>query len=350
MVLFLGDYVDADAVDRGVRAPPAYLAVEADSLERYRMRYALYKLDPDLQAAHHSAPWIVTWDDHEVANDHGRGSIPTARRAAAYQAFWEHQPVRVPPPWAVAMTLHRRFAFGSLAALHILDTRQHRAVNVAGEHWQRDSPSRRDPRRSVLGPEQEAWLSHGLRRSTATWNLLGQQVIAGRLDLDPTDGQLFNVDAWDGYPVAQRRLHAELARARNPVVLTGDVHAGTPSTSCGIRCPSRWSSPRTSISSGGDGASILPTGVTLLAANGDPKYVNQRRRRAVPADTGGADGGLPDRPVRQPAGGAHRDRSLVLRPDRNPPPRLTSSSGCDRWRDLVYGGRRPTYHRGWPPP
>ena len=217
------------------------------------------------------------------------------------------------------MTLHRRFAFGSLAALHILDTRQHRAVSVAGEHWQRDTPSRRDPRRSVLGPEQEAWLSHGLRRSTTTWNLLGQQVIAGRLDLDPTDGQLFNVDMWDGYPVAQRRLHAELGRVRNPVVLTGDVHAGYALDIVRDQVPVAVDLAVMSISSGGDGTSILPTGATLLAANGDLKYVNQRRGlRAVLADTGGADGGLPDRPVRQPARG-RPTRPIARSPSRPEP-------------------------------
>ena len=96
VVLFLGDYVYETPFGHGVRTLPPDLAAEADSLERYRMRYALYKLDPDLQAAHHSAPWIVTWDDHEVANDYGGESIPTARRTAGYQAFWEHQPLRVP--------------------------------------------------------------------------------------------------------------------------------------------------------------------------------------------------------------------------------------------------------------
>ena len=187
VVLFLGDYVYEHAIDHGVRVPPTDLAAEADSLDRYRMRYALYKLDPDLQAAHHSAPWIVTWDDHEVVNDYAGSSITSARRADAYRAFWEHQPLRVRRPRGPTMRLHRRFTFGSLAELHLLDTRQHRAPSVDGEHWQRDSLSRRDAQRSVLGPEQEAWLASGLRRSTATWNVLGQQVIAGRLDLDPTD-------------------------------------------------------------------------------------------------------------------------------------------------------------------
>jgi alkaline phosphatase D len=277
VVLFLGDYVYEHAIDRGVRIPPPDLAAEADSLERYRMRYALYKLDPDLQAAHHSAPWIVTWDDHEVANDYGGESIPTARRVAAYQAFWEHQPLRVHRPQVSRMTLHRRFAFGSLAELHVLDTRQHRAARVEGDHWQRDSPSRRDPRRSVLGPQQEAWLARGLRGSSARWNVLGQQVIAGHLDLDPTGGELFNVDAWDGYPAAQRRLHGELAGVRNPVVLTGDVHAGYALDIVRDRERVAVELAATSISSGGDGASILPTGRTLLAANAHLRYVNQRR-------------------------------------------------------------------------
>ena len=277
VVLFLGDYVYEHAIDDGVRVPPTELATEGDSLERYRLRYALYKRDPDLQAAHHSAPWIVTWDDHEVVNDYASDSIAAARRAGAYQAFWEHQPLRVPSPRRSGVSMHRRFAFGSLAALHVLDTRQHRARPVAGGHWQRDSPSRRDPQRSVLGPDQEEWLARGLTESSATWNVLAQQVVAGRMDLDPTAGELFNADAWDGYPAAQRRFHRELARAGNPVVLTGDVHAGC-ALDIGLdRVPIAVELAATSISSGGDGDVILPTGQRLLAANPHLRYVNQRR-------------------------------------------------------------------------
>ena len=149
VVLFLGDYVYEHAIDHGVRVPPTDLAAEADSLERYRMRYALYKLDPDLQAAHHSAPWIVTWDDHEVVNDYAGSSIASARRADAYRAFWEHQPLRVRRPLrahhAVAPALRVRCRSPSSTCSTPASTAPRASRESTGNETRRHGEIRCDP-------------------------------------------------------------------------------------------------------------------------------------------------------------------------------------------------------------
>ena len=118
--------------------------------------------------------------------------------------------------------MHRRLDYGDLATFHVLDTRQHRSPVEPGDSWQPSSAVRTDRTRTVLGAAQEAWLRRGLATSATRWNVVAQQVLAGRLDL-LGDGELFNVDAWDGYQAAQQRFHGDLARTSNPVVVTGDV-------------------------------------------------------------------------------------------------------------------------------
>ena len=295
-VVFLGDYIYEVGMappnnGRGRLTPmPERLASEATTLEDYRARYAWYKRDPDLQAAHHVAPWIATWDDHEVANNYAAAisEQPTsrasfaARRAAAYQAYWEHLPLRSRAPTRSALRMHRRLSFGSLADLHVLDTRQYRSDQVAGDAWQHTTPERTNPNRTMLGDRQERWLHGGLRTSNATWNLVAQQVIAGRLRIDSGDDEVFNVDTWDGYPVAQQRLCAALANATNPVVLTGDLHAGyaldiaNPIDTTGAAIVAAEFAA-TSVSSGGDGTDLSPAGKRLLDANPHLHFASQRR-------------------------------------------------------------------------
>ncbi|WP_374046793.1 alkaline phosphatase [Massilia sp. YIM B02763] len=217
---------------------------ESFTLGDYRRRYAQYKSDPQLQAAHLAAPWIVTWDDHEVANDYAalrdeRLSATFAqRRAAAYQAFYEHMPLRLPPPNSFAsVRMFQRLDWGRLARFHVLDDRQYRAVqacprtNAGGSSsvTARACPALLDPRRSMLGAEQEAWLEAGLRSSNARWNVLAQQTLmapSSQVPAATADGGRFWTDGWDGYPAARRRLLDTLVttRAANPLVLGGDVH------------------------------------------------------------------------------------------------------------------------------
>lgn len=247
LVAFLGDYIYEWGAFRLQHPQPGERIVrqnESFDLQSYRQRYAQYKTDPDLQAAHLVAPWIVTWDDHEVANDYAADRDErlsqdfAARRAAAYQAFYEHMPLRLPPPRSFAsVRMFQRYDWGRLARFHVLDDRQYRAAqacpgkNLGGSNsvGPRACRSLLDPRRTMLGREQEAWLAGGLQSSKARWNILAQQTLMAQSTQLPIaaagDGR-FWTDGWDGYPAARQRLLDTLvsSRARNPLVLGGDVH------------------------------------------------------------------------------------------------------------------------------
>jgi alkaline phosphatase D len=246
LVAFLGDYIYEWGAFTRDHPPRAVRANESFTLDQYRARYAQYKTDPDLQAAHLAAPWIVAWDDHEVANDYAgerderlAADFP-ARRAAAYQAFYEHMPLRLPPARNgrfPGMKMYQRYDWGQLARFHVLDDRQYRAVEVCAPAGRGGStsvtplacPSLRDPRRTMLGAEQEAWLSNGLKNSRARWNVFAQQTLmaqASQVPIHGPDDGRFWTDGWDGYPAARARLLDTLASsgAANPVILAGDVH------------------------------------------------------------------------------------------------------------------------------
>ncbi|MYN00488.1 alkaline phosphatase [Pseudoduganella sp. DS3] len=234
LVAFLGDYIYEWGPYSLQHPATALRRDESFSLAEYRARYAQYKSDADLQAAHHAAPWVVTWDDHEVANDYSpnRDELLSAdfvqRRAAAYQAFFEHQPVR-------AQRIYQRYDWGRLARFHVLDTRQYRsqhACQPAGRGgstsvYRRACAALADPRRTMLGVEQERWLAQGLKESKASWNIVAQQTLMAQLSQVPlasdSDGR-FWTDGWDGYAAARKRLLDAMQAARNPLVLSGDVH------------------------------------------------------------------------------------------------------------------------------
>lgn len=241
LVLFLGDYIYEYAGTVDAVRPVAGGLVS--SLEGYRDRYAQYKADPLLQAAHAAAPWLVIWDDHEVENDYAGlegGSLFgdfKAQRAAAYQAWWEHMPLpKAMRPRGHEMRIHGHLDWGRLARIHLLDNRQHRDVQACprpgrafGSNTvaQADCPALADPRRTLLGSAQEQWLadSWSLERP---WNLLAQQTLMARLaGRDGSGRPTVWTDGWDGYPAARRRLLQAAASRRVPglVALGGDVHA-----------------------------------------------------------------------------------------------------------------------------
>ncbi|MFL6660158.1 MAG: alkaline phosphatase D family protein [Massilia sp.] len=245
LVAFLGDYI-YEWGPYSLRHPTsAQRTEESFTLAQYRARYAQYKSDPDLQAAHLAAPWIVTWDDHEVANDYARDSDErrdphfAERRAAAYQAFYEHMPLRQGPPREGAfgeLRMYQRYDWGRLARFHVLDDRQYRSTHACGPKDRGGSSSvtrackeLRSPERTMLGKEQDAWLAEGLRLSKARWNFIAQQTPMAQSSQVPiikaSDGR-FWTDGWDGYPVARERLFDALraSGAANPVLLAGDVH------------------------------------------------------------------------------------------------------------------------------
>lgn len=221
-VVWLGDYI-YEGDDELVRPLPPGGPTESEDLDGYRFRYATARLDPDLTANHHAHPWVVTWDDHEVRNNHTgeAGSVPVARRAAAYQAWWEHMPVRVPPPEITTFRLHRSVRLGANLELLVLDTRQHRsAPGCGGNLVEATCADLDDGTRTVLGPQQEEWLVGEAAASDARWTAVAQSVVVARaVVLDQ-----LNADAWDGYPAARRRLLEALAPVRNAVFLTGDIH------------------------------------------------------------------------------------------------------------------------------
>jgi alkaline phosphatase D len=239
LVLHVGDYIyegesghKGDVVERSFPTPH-----DCASLDDYRFRYSLYKTDPALQAAHAAAPWIVTWDDHEVCNDYAgdHDEHPDRfprdaflrRRAAAYQAYYEHQPLRrANLPHGPDMLLYRRLEFGRLVSFHVLDTRQYRTVQPQGGGRKPASPVLLDPKGTIMGDRQRAWLFDGLTRSPAAWNAVAQQVMFARVDLAPDPEVIYPMDKWSGYEFERRRLlrHFHDAKVRNPVVLSGDIH------------------------------------------------------------------------------------------------------------------------------
>ncbi|MFD7519028.1 alkaline phosphatase D family protein [Streptomyces niveus] len=300
VVIHLGDYLYEYAVtavggarNYTDRRLPAHYNRETITLEDYRLRYGLYKSDPDLMAAHAAHPFIVTWDDHETENNYAgetpENDVPPEefllRRAAAYRAYWENQPLRTPQrPDGADMRLYRRLHFGRLAQFDILDTRQYRSDQAYGDGWQVPGPESEDPARTMTGATQERWLLDGWQQSRATWNLLPQQVtFAQRRDVPRPDFKL-SMDGWDGYPASRKRIldGADAAGLENLMVLTGDVHVGY-----GFDLKADFDDPAsrtvgteivaTSIASGKDGADKPSNWTNLTTANPHLKFYNGRR-------------------------------------------------------------------------
>ncbi len=236
LVAHLGDYIyEYAGVDARVRK---YATTEIRTLDHYRARYAQTKGDPALQAAHAVAPWIITWDDHEFDNNyaglHGENDMESEdqmrqRRAVAYQAWWEHMPVRVPRVrnWA-DLTITRALDWGGLARFWVLDERQYRSDQPCGDGNQLvPCGDWADPARTMLGAEQERWLFDGLGASTARWQVLANQVRIAPFDNAPGGDRRLSMDQWSGYPAALDRLSRAIAqRAPNrTIAITGDIHS-----------------------------------------------------------------------------------------------------------------------------
>ncbi|MBX3499428.1 MAG: alkaline phosphatase D family protein [Alphaproteobacteria bacterium] len=240
LVVHVGDYIYE--MSWGRRHVRKHGTANPTTLAEYRDRYALYKSDADLQAAHAACPWVVTWDDHEVENDYTDDRSPMTsdrgfflrRRAAAYRAWYEHMPV--PPsmaPSGPGMRIHDSWRFGDLVDLFLLDDRQYRSHHACadgkgGRALFTDCAERIDPRRTMLGAGQEAWLRDGLSRARGRWTLIAQQTLMAEADRAAADAgeRAYWMDGWDGYPAARQRLLDAMAARRNAnhVVLGGDIH------------------------------------------------------------------------------------------------------------------------------
>jgi alkaline phosphatase D len=238
LVVFLGDYIYESSWGRDhVRK---HASPEPYTLEAYRNRYAQYKSDEDLQAMHAAAPWLYTWDDHEVDNDYagdrGEDLHPAflERRAAAYRACFEHLPLRASTlPVGPDMRLYERYRWGGLAEFSVLDDRQYRShqacpkANRGGSNTVGAScTARLDPALTLLGAEQEKWLAEGVGASRARWNLIAQQTLMAQAGQGKDEARYWT-DGWDGYPEARARLLGAVSASKvpNPVVVSGDVHA-----------------------------------------------------------------------------------------------------------------------------
>jgi len=266
-----GEYVNPIAEEQlGRKVEPEH---EILVLEDYRMRHGLYRTDADLLAAHAAHPWITVWDDHEMMNDtwragaenHDEGEGDFFQRIhAARHAYHEWMPIRTGPEGDQGV-IYRAFQIGDLADLIMLDTRlvgrdeqldYAKGIEAAGSVEAFIQNDLYNPDRQILGKEQEAWLQQALQSSKArgaTWQVLGQQVLMGKLNIPviPSEelaqlalseyarprveqtqqlapyGLPSNLDAWDGYPAARERLFAMLsADATNPISLAGDTHNG----------------------------------------------------------------------------------------------------------------------------
>ena len=293
LVAHLGDYIYEGApTPNRVRLHASPLCM---TLADYRLRYSQYKTDADLRAAHVARPWIVTWDDHEVSNNYANlvaadttltTDVMRARRAAAYQAWYEHQAVRLPVTrdWA-NLSITRTLHWGSLAQFWVLDTRQYRS-DQACDDGIKEVPCGNwaDPSRTLMGGAQERWLLDGISGSHARWQVLANQVMMAPFDSKPGPGERVSMDQWSGYPVARDRLLGELAkRAPNrTVVITGDIHSNWVN-----ELHSSFSTPDaptigaefvgTSISSGGDGSDRPWVSDRMAADNAHVKWQNSRR-------------------------------------------------------------------------
>jgi alkaline phosphatase D len=251
-VLHLGDYIyEGDPLsvyhDRLHTKPQRNGLIQLLTLSDFRDRHAQYKLDPALQAAHQHAAWIATWDDHEVENNYA-GDIDEitdtgakhqsrvqfrAERAAAYQAYYEHMPIRVKySRGSSSLKLYRSFDFGDLARFSVLDTRQYRTDQPAGygNDTGPESAGTKNVNGTLTGATQESWLKAQLAGSSAQWNVIAQQVMVSRTRMPstrPGTPYIFNLDSWDGYAPFRARLlnYIQQQRVANPIVLSGDVHA-----------------------------------------------------------------------------------------------------------------------------
>jgi alkaline phosphatase D len=283
-IVHVGDYIYEKPPDpRDVRRHEG--AGEPVTLVEYRNRHAQYRGDPHLQACHAAFPWLVVLDDHEVSNNwadelpqHPAQHSPEAfraRRAAAFQAYYEHMPLRrASIPHGVDMRLYRRVTFGDLLDVHVLDTRQYRS--------DQNLLRRNDPSRTILGATQKNWLLASLAGPTARWNALAQQVVFSQLDYTPGRGCGFNDDAWDDYTTERDALRDHLAAVSNPVILSGDWHTNY---LCDVKAD--FADPAsgtvatevvtTSISTDGDGVDTAAHDAALIAENPHLRFVNHQR-------------------------------------------------------------------------
>ncbi|MFT4085939.1 MAG: alkaline phosphatase D family protein [Gordonia sp. (in: high G+C Gram-positive bacteria)] len=250
-VVHLGDYLyEYGTGEYGGKSGPVRIhqpSHDIVSLADYRIRHAQYKTDPDLQAAHARHPFICTWDDHESADNAWSGGAENhdpktqgawaPRKAASERAYFEWMPVR-PQAGPQGRHLYRRFRYGNLLELSMLDLRTYRDLQPSRFSGKKVD----DPSSSITGKAQMEWLTGGIETSPAKWQIVGNPVMISPILIPPLDpertrilseltgvpaqGVSFNPDAWDGYPADRKRLLDAIDRSgkHNTVFITGDIH------------------------------------------------------------------------------------------------------------------------------
>ena len=292
LVIHLGDYIyENGGLEGRLRK---HTGQEILTVEDYRNRYAQYKSDKALQAAHAAAPWLMTWDDHEVDNNYADDisekpnvsrSQLLQRRANAYKAYYEHMPLRrAQLPDGPDMPLYRSVPYGNLADFLVLDTRQYRSDQPCGDKTTSPCPEMFDPDTTILGTHQRSWLMSSLEHSAAQWNVLAQQVMVAKLDRAVGPEVAYSMDKWSAYEIERRQFLNFLhdAKITNPVVLTGDIHRNYANEL--IRDFDQLDSDSvgtefvgTSISSNGDGIDQPDDLDKILSENPFLKYHNSER-------------------------------------------------------------------------
>ena len=294
LVFHLGDYIYEYASGRNGKVR-THLGPEIESLDQYRIRYAQYRSDKDLQAMHAACPWFVTWDDHEFDNNCANDiseqkNVDTAkfliRRANAYQAYYEMMPLRTSSlPVGPNMTLYRKGSFGTLAEFFILDTRQYRSDQPNNDRKSPLNAAATNPRNTLLGETQRKWFFDSMSASKGTWNILAQQVMMALADRSSAKAPAnYSMDQWPGYAHERAALlkYVRDHKITNPVVLTGDIH-------------SNWANElriddfkqeqaiiatefvTTSLSSGGNGSPTIKGLDEYLGRNPCTKFHNRER-------------------------------------------------------------------------
>ncbi|MCP4438972.1 MAG: T9SS type A sorting domain-containing protein [Aureispira sp.] len=279
-VIHLGDYYYEYGTGGLGNARSIQPTTEITTLSDYRMRHSHYKLDQDLMRVHQQYPFICVWDDHETANnsytDGAENHTPGTegnwidRKGWAVQAYFEWMPLRMPDPAVDTQRIYRRFRFGDLLELHMLDTRLQ-------ERDEPDFANATDPNHTILGNAQMDWLTTGMDTSTAQWQIVGQQVMMATLDANilPFGNPIYvNNDQWDGYRAERQKLYDSLSTNNidNMVVLTGDIHTAWANN---LEDGNNKAGVEFVVNSVTTQSSPLPIGVGLIqTANPHMKYID----------------------------------------------------------------------------
>lgn len=335
LVFHLGDYIYEYAIGqttgRGI-PPPQGFEAECLDLRTYRLRHTLHKLDPDLQAVHAKFPFAVVWDDHEVANDYSslapEYSTPspefTARRAAAYQAYYEHMPIRnrTAREPNQDLRIYRGLRYGKLAEFTMLDDRQYRTDNPCGDGEALRCDAALTGDYTMLGRKQEKWLTERFDESKARWNIVAQQLLIAQLEHTTIQPNWFWNDAWDGYPLARQRMLQSVVDTKlsNPVFLTGDWHSTfVNDLKLDFKDPkaktiaTEFVTP--AITTGGDGTPYGPYYAPMVPFNPHIKYYEGDRRGYFKACVTASQLRVDLRfvsSVEKPSGSGYTERSWVV--------------------------------------